>query len=328
MRKYVFLLLLFLLCACHNKKVCRDFVSLLDAKKYGCLVSKSSLICLVDNKNEEQLINRYGSFLIDSFVCYTVCDPMKTILGKMVQPSKFPVYIILQKDSILSYFCGEDIEKFLVKPDVEQLKNDFLHLKNRNKKEVNYLNALLRLNEYLNEPSCTFAVELNLLDSLIGKHNKFYGKYLLAQFYENIDIEKADSMYHSLWLNSTPVEMKSYPDEFINIMRSKDKLILVNREDIKFDYTEYDFGTVESYEEVGCNFYYTNNSSKKFVIHNVTTTCGCTAPSWNKQPIKSFARDSILVKFRTNHSGRHQKTIIIEANCREKIELKIHAEVF
>lgn len=62
MRKYVFLLLLFLLCACHNKKVCRDFVSLLDAKKYGCLVSKSSLICLVDNKNEEQLINRYGSF--------------------------------------------------------------------------------------------------------------------------------------------------------------------------------------------------------------------------------------------------------------------------
>lgn len=104
-----------------------------------------------------------------------------------------------------------------------------MHLKNRNKKEVNYLNALLRLNEYLNEPSCTFAVELNLLDSLIGKHNKFYGKYLLAQFYENIDIEKADSMYHSLWLNSTPVEMKSYPDEFINIMRSKDKLILVNR---------------------------------------------------------------------------------------------------
>lgn len=43
----------------------------------------------------------------------------------MVQPSKFPVYIILEKDSILSYFCGEDIEKFLVKPDVEQLKMIF-----------------------------------------------------------------------------------------------------------------------------------------------------------------------------------------------------------
>lgn len=327
MKKYVFLLLPFLLISCHNKKVCRDYVSLLDVEQYGYLVSKSSLICLTDNQMEEKLINRYGSFLLDSFVCYTVHNPMKTTLGKMVQPSKYPEYILLEKDSIVSYFCGEDLENILDRFDAEQLKNEFSYLKSRNK-EADYLNILLKLYKYLNKPNNTFMVELNLLDSIIGKHNKFFGKYLLAQFYENIDIDKADSMYHSLWLNSTLGEMKSYPEEFIDIMKSKDNLVLINKGDIEFDYTEYDFGTMKSYEEVACKFYYTNNSNKKFVIHNVTTTCGCTVSSWNKQPIKSFARDSILVKFKTNHKGRHQKTIIIEANCREKIELGIQAEVF
>ncbi|WP_367316942.1 DUF1573 domain-containing protein [Bacteroides caecimuris] len=89
----------------------------------------------------------------------------------------------------------------------------------------------------------------------------------------------------------------------------------------------YDFGIISSNKEVTCNFSFTNNSSNKFIIHNVITTCGCTVPVWNRKPIASNTRDSISVKFKSNYTGVSHKTIIIEGNCKQKIELKIRTSI-
>ncbi|WP_303644380.1 DUF1573 domain-containing protein, partial [Bacteroides caecimuris] len=63
------------------------------------------------------------------------------------------------------------------------------------------------------------------------------------------------------------------------------------------------------------------------IIHNVITTCGCTVPVWNRKPIASNTRDSISVKFKSNYTGVSHKTIIIEGNCKQKIELKIRTSI-
>lgn len=329
MMKKLFLLSLFIfsLHACGYKREYKHFVSLPDAINRGNNVSKPLLLCLVDSTTYKFQTGIYYNFLQENFVCYIVRNPMKTVLGKIIHPSEYPVYIILEKDSITSIFYNEKMESLLEQKEQANWKSNLLNSEYNNE-DLNYLNVILKLHMYLDDKkNGKFAIGLNYLDSLIGKRNKFYEKYLLAQLYKVMDIEKADEMYSDLWINSTTAELKDYPEEFIDIMKGKDHMIFVERKDIQFDYTEYDFGNIAPYEEVSCIFYFTNNSNQRFIIHNVITTCGCTVPFWNRKPINPKARDSIAVKFKTDHQGINQKTIIVEGNCKQKIALKIKALV-
>ena len=62
---------------------------------------------------------------------------------------------------------------------------------------------------YLEKQDMNYTMELNYLDSLVRKQNKFYGKYLLAQLYKDLDVKNADEMYSDLWVNSTKMTWKS-----------------------------------------------------------------------------------------------------------------------
>lgn len=98
---------------------------------------------------------------------------------------------------------------------------------------------------------------------------------------------------------------------------------------MKFTQDAWDFGTIK--EEAGTvshTFTFSNTGTKPFVIEEVTTTCGCTVPKYNKEPILpgktgtveitydptgrpgAFRRDIVLVSDnRTNHN-----TITITGN--------------
>ncbi len=320
------LLSLLSLYSCHNTNDCKAFVGISDVMEYGYEVSKPSLLCLINDSRQSQTVCK-NDFLTSDFVYYIVDDSPNTILGKMLNPPVYPVYIIFEKDSIVSVVCHEEMRKKVENSTGKLLKNELLNFGNNNRNYINYLNALLRLSMYLEKQDMNYTMELNYLDSLVRKQNKFYGKYLLAQLYKDLDVKNADEMYSDLWVNSTKNDMEEYPEEFIDIMKCKDHLVLVNKEDILFDYTEYDFGIISPNKEVTCNFSFTNNSSNKFIIHNVITTCGCTVPVWNRKPIAPNTRDSISVKFKSNYTGVSHKTIIIEGNCKQKIELKIRASI-
>lgn len=326
MKKCILLFFLLLLLACQDKKYFRDFIDVSDAIIYGCEVSKPSLLYLIDD-NDKILSIKNCDTLVANFVCYMLHDPMKTDVGKIVHPSEYPIYVILERDSIVSILSSEEMKKELGKEDRRALKDRLLRSKYDGNNDIAYLNVLLKLYAYLSNQNSNSVIELSYLDSLINKHNKFYGKYLLAQLYKDLDVKNADEMYSDLWVNSTKNDMEEYPEEFIDIMKCKDHLVLVNKEDILFGCTEYDFGIISPNKEVTCTFSFTNNSSNRFIIHNVITTCGCTVPVWNRKPIAPNARDSISVKFKSNYTGVSQKTIIIEGNCKQKIELKIRASI-
>ncbi|WP_029037759.1 DUF1573 domain-containing protein [Salinimicrobium xinjiangense] len=97
---------------------------------------------------------------------------------------------------------------------------------------------------------------------------------------------------------------------------------------ITFDKTEHDFGTIQQNENVEHTFTFTNTGKAPLVITNATSSCGCTVPTWTKDPIAPGETGEMLVKF--NGTGQNQvtKTVNITANTESgKEQLKIKAFV-
>lgn len=94
---------------------------------------------------------------------------------------------------------------------------------------------------------------------------------------------------------------------------------------ISFDETEFDFGTIDQGTNVEHVFKFTNTGEAPLVIVNAKSSCGCTVPSFPKEPVAPGESGEMLVKF--NGSGKNQvsKTVTITANTqagKETIKIK------
>jgi hypothetical protein len=72
-------------------------------------------------------------------------------------------------------------------------------------------------------------------------------------------------------------------------------------------------------EKVEHTYTFTNTGSEPLVISNAKGSCGCTVPSWPKEPIAPGATGEILVRFDSKGKGRvgggaQTKTVTITAN--------------
>ena len=97
---------------------------------------------------------------------------------------------------------------------------------------------------------------------------------------------------------------------------------------MSFQETEHDFGTIEQGTNVEHTFTFTNTGKAPLVITNATSSCGCTVPTYTKEPVAPGETGELLVKF--NGSGQNQvtKTVNITANTEAgKEQLKIKAFV-
>jgi len=65
------------------------------------------------------------------------------------------------------------------------------------------------------------------------------------------------------------------------------------------------------------------------VITSVETTCGCTTPDWNKEPLKPGKRDQLKVVFdASGRSGSQYKIVAVESNAATpSVRLTIKANV-
>ena len=57
-----------------------------------------------------------------------------------------------------------------------------------------------------------------------------------------------------------------------------------------------------------------NTGDKPLIISNVKSTCGCTIPSWPKEPIAPGKSDYITISYDTQKLGPIQKTIEVFSN--------------
>jgi hypothetical protein len=99
------------------------------------------------------------------------------------------------------------------------------------------------------------------------------------------------------------------------------KEVAGNFPEMTFMETEYDFGTVEEGAEVEHEYKFTNTGNAPLIVVNAKGSCGCTVPTWSKEPIAPGAEGSMLVKFNTNGKPNAQtKTVTIKANTESGTE--------
>lgn len=76
-----------------------------------------------------------------------------------------------------------------------------------------------------------------------------------------------------------------------------------------------DYGTIEQGADGVREFKFTNNGKEPLLISNARGSCGCTVPTWPKEPIKPGESSVIKVKYDTKRLGAINKSVTITSNA-------------
>ncbi len=98
---------------------------------------------------------------------------------------------------------------------------------------------------------------------------------------------------------------------------------------ITFEETEHDFGKILEGESVAISFHFTNTGKSDLIIAEVSTSCGCTVPSYPKTPIRPGEKGEVKVLFNSNgRRGFQSKNVLVVANTQPNTTmLRIKAQV-
>jgi len=98
---------------------------------------------------------------------------------------------------------------------------------------------------------------------------------------------------------------------------------------IKFVSEVYDYGKVPVNGDGSCQFKFTNTGKEPLVLTNVKASCGCTVPSWTREPILPGASGVIDVKYTTmNRAHTINKSITVFSNASNAtVILRLQGEV-
>lgn len=86
-----------------------------------------------------------------------------------------------------------------------------------------------------------------------------------------------------------------------------------------FDKETIDYGKIAHNADGKREFVFTNNGNKPLIITNAQGSCGCTVPSFPKEPIAPGAKGVIGVKYATDRIGPFTKTITLTSNVKNDI---------
>jgi hypothetical protein len=97
---------------------------------------------------------------------------------------------------------------------------------------------------------------------------------------------------------------------------------------IDFESKVVDYGTIEHNADGARKFVFTNNGTEPLIIKNAKGSCGCTVPTWPREPIAAGETAEIGVKYATNRVGKFTKTITLTTNASKKpVILTVKGEV-
>jgi hypothetical protein len=90
--------------------------------------------------------------------------------------------------------------------------------------------------------------------------------------------------------------------------------IVAEKTQIAINSAVKNFGTVEINSKTAFTFELTNLSEEPMVIWHVTTSCGCTTPTWTKSPVKKGKTGNVKVKYDSSKPGKFEKSIFVYTN--------------
>lgn len=89
---------------------------------------------------------------------------------------------------------------------------------------------------------------------------------------------------------------------------------------IAFDTISHDFGEIPFSEEAEFEFIFSNTGTVPLLVTHVKSTCGCTIPTWSKEPVGEGAKGSIRVNYDTYRVGTFNKSIYVYSNAANGVQ--------
>ena len=101
-----------------------------------------------------------------------------------------------------------------------------------------------------------------------------------------------------------------------------------NAPEITFDKTVHDYGTLQFGADGTCFFKFTNTGKEPLILQKPQSSCGCTVPTWPKEPILPGEGDEIKVTYNTKKVGPINKTVTVRSNAKNStVVLRITGKV-
>lgn len=97
---------------------------------------------------------------------------------------------------------------------------------------------------------------------------------------------------------------------------------------LTFETEEIDYGSIPQHADGMRVFKFTNTGTNPIVITQVKTSCGCTVPTYSKEPVMAGATGEIHIKYATDKIGKFTKTVTVMSNASEPNKvIRIKGEV-
>ncbi len=98
--------------------------------------------------------------------------------------------------------------------------------------------------------------------------------------------------------------------------------------EMMFKVSEHDFGVIEYAGNGTYEFVFKNTGKVPLIITKVNSSCGCTTPAWDKEPVKPRAKGKVVVKFDTKRVGSFVKSVTVYSNAKNSpVRLIIRGKV-
>jgi hypothetical protein len=77
-----------------------------------------------------------------------------------------------------------------------------------------------------------------------------------------------------------------------------------------------------------CTYIIMNTGESPFAITDIRTTCGCTVPTWSRQPVAPGATTEVRVEVKPDEPGSFRKTVTVYGNAENApLQLTVTGEV-
>ena len=95
---------------------------------------------------------------------------------------------------------------------------------------------------------------------------------------------------------------------------------------ISFSKQEHNFGQMAVGKPVAYEFEFTNIGSKPLVLTDVKASCGCTTPSWSKEPVMPGQKGHVKAQYNMAREGKYRKSVTVKTADGDNITLYITGE--
>ena len=97
--------------------------------------------------------------------------------------------------------------------------------------------------------------------------------------------------------------------------------------EMTFETTTIDYGTIEQGSDRVRIFKFENTGTEPLIITKAKGSCGCTVPTYPKEPVLPGESGEIKVEYDTNRVGPFTKTVTLTTNASDRTLLTIKGEV-